>query len=315
MPFIIDSTTIFDRPVTTIGGCGTFSLGKTFDCGQAFRFDPVSADEAGALFPALTDFIQTWAHADMISGTAFGKTVLFLQNPRNPDTIAVINADREDCISRWIPYLALDVDYDAIDRFLMDALPEDEDRLVMERAVSFGRGIRILRQDPFEAVISFIISQNNNIPRIKKIIAALCESLGEETDVPRTYAFPTADAICQRGLAGLAPIRAGFRGKYILDAAEKIASGEVNLGEIERCADFNAALAMLQRINGIGPKVGSCALLFGFGRTEAFPVDVWMKKSLARHFPKRIDTAAFGQYAGIAQQYLFYYERYGGSQQ
>lgn len=313
MPFIIDSTNILDRPVTTIGGCGTFSLGKTFDCGQAFRFDPVSATESAELFPTLTDFIQTWDHADLISGTAFGKTVLFLQNPSDPDTVAVINADREECNSLWIPYLALDVDYNTIDRFLVDALPEAEDRLVMERAVSFGRGIRILRQDPFEAVISFIISQNNNIPRIKKIIAALCESLGEKTDLPHTYAFPTADAICQSGLTGLAPIRAGFRGKYILDAAEKIASGEVDLNEIGRCADFDTALAMLQKINGIGPKVGSCALLFGFGRTEAFPVDVWMKKSLERHFPKGLDIAAFGKYAGIAQQYLFYYERYGGA--
>lgn len=248
-----------------------------------------------------------------MGGTAFGKTVVFAQNPLIPDTVAVINAHESECASLWIPYLALDVDYEAIDRFLVGALSNEQDRRVMEHAVSFGRGIRILRQDPFEAVISFIISQNNNIPRIKKIIAALCESLGEETHIPHTYAFPTADAICQGGLAGLAPIRAGFRGKYILDAAEKIASGEVNLDEIMDCADFDTALAMLQKINGIGPKVGSCALLFGFGRTEAFPVDVWMKKSLARHFPKGIDTAAFGQYAGIAQQYLFYYERYGGT--
>ena len=87
----------------------------------------------------------------------------------------------------------------------------------------------------------------------------------------------------------------------------------MDLNEISRCADFDTALAMLQKINGIGPKVGSCALLFGFGRTEAFPVDVWMKKSLERHFPKGLDIAAFGKYAGIAQQYLFYYERYGGA--
>lgn len=294
-------------PVTVISGIGTFSLAKTFDCGQAFRFDPISFDELCALLP---DASEEWRNSTLIQGVAFGKGVVFMESPNKPDEITVINANEDECQRLWIPYLALDVDYDAIDRFLLSALPAEEDRLTMERAVTFGRGIRILRQDPFEAVISFIISQNNNIPRIKKIISALSETLGEPATLPGTYVFPTAEQICRGGLEGLAPIRAGFRGKYILDAAEKIASGEVDLSAVRDCEDFTKALAMLQEINGIGPKVGSCALLFGFGRTEAFPVDVWMKKSLATHFPKGLDIAAFGKYAGIAQQYLFYYERY-----
>ncbi len=298
--------------VTTIGGFGPFSLRKTFDCGQAFRFDPIPLDRLSSSIPDLSEMRSNWSDADIICGVAFGKAVIFVQSPHAPGEITVIGADESHCRDLWVPYLALDEDYTAIDRFLVTALPREEDRLVMERAVSFGKGIRILRQEPFEAIISFIISQNNNIPRIKKIISALSESLGEPSTLPNTYAFPTADAICRGGLSALAPIRAGFRGKYILDAAEKIASGEVDINAVQNCPDYDTALAMLQKINGIGPKVGSCALLFGFGRTEAFPVDVWMKKSLERHFPKGLDTAAFGKYAGIAQQYLFYYERYHG---
>lgn len=305
MPFIINSTEINGLPVTTIGGCGSFSVAKTFDCGQTFRFDPVSQDKVQTFFP---DSASVYA----VAGTALGKTVMFAENPLCPGEITVVNASPEDCLSRWIPYLALDADYDAIDLFLENALPAEESRAVMKNAVACGKGIRILRQDPWEAVISFIISQNNNIPRIKKIIAALCRKFGEEADFPGTYSFPTAEALCKAGLDGLSDIRAGFRAKYILDAAEKISSREVNPATIQACDDFDAALAMLTKISGIGPKVGSCALLFGFGRTEAFPIDVWMKKSLARHFPDGIDVTRFGKYAGIAQQYLFYYERYLG---
>ncbi|MBE6597983.1 MAG: DNA-3-methyladenine glycosylase 2 family protein [Ruminococcaceae bacterium] len=303
MPFIIDSSTINNIPVTQIGGCGSFSAAKTFDCGQSFRFDSLSTEDLHRLVP---DF-----SADpVIGGVAFGKYAAFAQNSADEGVLTVINATPEECLSCWIPYLSLDTDYDAIDKFLADSLTDEADRKVMTNAISCGRGIRILRQDPWEAVISFIISQNNNIPRIKKIIASLCRTLGRETAFPGTYAFPSAEAICSAGLDGLASLRAGFRGKYILDAAEKVLSGEVDLNAVGNCADYDTALSMLMKINGIGPKVGSCTLLFGFGRTEAFPVDVWMKRSLARHFPRGIDVSAFGKYAGIAQQYLFYGERY-----
>lgn len=305
MPFIINSTEINGLPVTTMGGCGSFSIAKTFDCGQTFRFDPVSQDELQTFFP---DSASVYA----VAGTALRKTVMFAESLLCPGEVTVVNASPEDCLSRWIPYLALDADYDAIDRSIENALPTEEYRTVMKNAAACGKGIRILRQDPWEAVISFIISQNNNIPRIKKIIAALCKKFGEETDFPGTYAFPSAETLCRAGIDGLADIRTGFRAKYIMDAAEKVSSGKVDLAAVQECSDFNTALAMLTKINGIGPKVGSCALLFGFGRTEAFPIDVWMKKSLARHFPDGIDVTRFGKYAGIAQQYLFYYERYQG---
>ncbi len=267
----------------TLGGCGNFSVAKTFDCGQAFRFDPVNA--------------TTYA------GTAFGRTVTFEQGDE-PGVIRIHGTTAEEAETIWIPYLSLDVDYDAIDRFLIDAMPNDRDRATMTAAVEAGRGIRILRQDPLEALISFIVSQNNNIPRIKKIIAALCDTYG------MNGRFPTAQALYEAGVAGLFALKTGFRAGYIHDAAKNILSGEVQPERILACDDYAVCDAELRKIRGVGPKVSACVLLYGFGKTEAFPVDVWIKKSLERHFPDGLDVKRFGKYAGIAQQYLFYYERY-----
>ncbi len=269
-------------PTVTIGGCGSFSVQKTFDCGQAFRFDPVND----------TTF----------AGTAFGCKIAVEQTL--PGVITLYNASREQFELRWRHYLALDEDYDAIDRFLIDAMPTEHDRSVMTAAVEAGCGIRILRQEPFEALISFIVSQNNNIPRIKKIIRALCDTYGENG------CFPTASALAEAGVDNLYALRTGFRAKYIHDAACRVASGEIDLGEILACGDYDICDRRLRTIHGVGPKVSACALLYGFGKTEAFPVDVWIKKSLERHFPDGFDVKRLGKYAGIAQQYLFYYERY-----
>ena len=269
-------------PCVTVGGCGSFSVQKTFDCGQAFRFDPVN----NATF----------------AGTAFGCKIAVEQAA--PGVITLYNVSREQFELRWRHYLALDEDYDAIDRLLIGAMPNERDRAVMTAAVEAGRGIRILRQEPFEALISFIVSQNNNIPRIKKIIRALCDTYGENGS------FPTAEALADAGVDNLYALQTGFRAKYIHDAACKIVSGEIDPGEILACEDYDACDRRLRTIHGVGPKVSACVLLYGFGKTEAFPVDVWIKKSLERHFPDGFDVKRLGKYAGIAQQYLFYYERY-----
>lgn len=282
MPYIIKEESEIPRVI--VGGCGSFSVAKTFDCGQAFRFEPVND----------TTF----------AGTAFGRLVAF--ENLGEGTIAIQGATAEDFDKIWRHYLALDEDYDAIDRFLIDAMPNKRDRAVMTAAVEAGRGIRILRQDPFETLISFIVSQNNNIPRIKKIIAALCQTYGVDGS------FPTAQALADAGEDALSALKIGYRAGYIHDAACKVASGEIRLDGILACDDYDTCAAELQKIRGIGPKVSACVLLFGFGKTEAFPVDVWMKKSLARHFPNGLDVKSLGKYAGIAQQYLFYYERYIG---
>ncbi len=292
-PYIIEEgCTALGEKFVKVGGCGNFSVLKTFDCGQAFRFDPINLQDYKAAF----------------SGVAFGKKVTFCED--TPDTngnrIVIIGSSANDFDSIWRHYLALDEDYDAIDKAIISAVPYGHDRDEMTAAVNCGAGIRILRQDSFECLISFIISQNNNIPRIKKIITALCEKYGENGN------FPTPSALVEAGEDGLFALRTGFRAGYIYDAASKVSSGEVNLAEVASCEDYNRCAEMLCKIKGVGPKVSACVLLFGFGKTEAFPIDVWMKRSLERHFPSGFDHTSLGKNAGIAQQYLFYYERWAG---
>ncbi len=293
-PYIIEEgRTPFGENYVKIGGCGNFSVEKTFDCGQAFRFGPV----------------EIAGYKSAFSGRALGHSVTFCEDEgefEDGTQITVIGSTAEEFDSIWRHYLALDEDYAAIDREIIEATPAGRDQDEMTAAVNCGSGIRILRQDSFECLISFIISQNNNIPRIKKIITALSEKYGEGGN------FPTAKALADAGVDGLFALRTGFRAGYIHDAALKVLSGEVNLDEIAACEDYERCTEMLCRIKGVGPKVSACVLLFGFSKTEAFPIDVWMKRSLERHFTPDFDPAVLGKNAGIAQQYLFYYERWAG---
>ncbi len=287
-PRITDEYSRGGVPCVRVEGCGNFSVHKTFDCGQAFRFDPSNGCD------------------DSFSGTAFGKRITFTD--LGGGIIEAENSTADEFSKVWMKYLSLDADYDEADRAIIDAMPNDRDRAEMTAAVNSGRGIRILRQEPFETLISFIISQNNNIPRIKKIIAAMCGMYGCGN------AFPTADALVDAGEDGIFALKTGFRAKYIYDAALKVKTGEIVLDDIAKCDDYGKCTEMLCSIKGVGPKVSSCVLLFGFGKTEAFPIDVWMKKSLALHFPNGFDPDSLGKYAGIAQQYMFYHERWINSQ-
>lgn len=270
-----------------IENTGNFSVEKTFDCGQCFRFDPIGEGAVRGIV---------------------GKSVVTVR--QLDGAVEVVGSDDE---AFWRHYLALDFDYDEIERTICSALENDRDRETVRRAVEFGAGIRILRQNPWETTVSFIISQNNNIPRIKKIIAALCELCGEELG-DGEYAFPTPEALAALGEEGIAETRCGFRAKYIYDAARRAVEGEFNPAAVAALADYEAADAYMRRISGVGPKVSACALLFGFGRLDAFPIDVWMKRLIANRFPDGLDHSRFGKYAGIAQQFLFYYERWHGGE-
>ncbi len=282
-PYIKDELQKNNKNCVVIGGLTDFSVHKIFDCGQAFRFDPDGSD-------------------DRFTGIAFGRKVTFEQLDNS--TIIIENSTADDYRNIWYSYLSLDVDYASINEEILAAMPNERDYNEMSAMVNSGRGIRILRQDPFEALISFIISQNNNIPRIKGIISAMCEKYGENGS------FPTVKAILDAGEDGIFKLKTGFRAGYIIDAAKKVESGEVDLDYIKSCDDYEKCAEMLCRIKGVGPKVSSCVLLFGFNKTEAFPIDVWMKRSLALHFPDGFDPKCLGKYAGIAQQYMFYHERW-----
>ena len=280
---------------------GNFDVGKTFDCGQCFRFDRVENSK----------------HEIEYSGVAYGRLVSFASDG---DTLYVYNSTAEEYESIWRHYLGLDTDYSAIDR---DLLLRCDSQAFFD-AVRLGRGIRILNQEPYEMIISAIITQNNNIPRIKQIVERLASICGEPVDVPdemRTHlsgrsslcAFPSAEALASLGVDGLFAAKTGFRAKYIYDATQRILSGEIEPSRLRELGSTAEGEELLCRIKGVGPKVAACILLFAAERYDAFPVDVWIKRAMSRYFPDvDFSPTLFGEYAGIAQQYLFYYERYLG---
>ncbi len=283
--------------IIRLDGLANFDISQIFDCGQCFRFDPVAGT----------------SHKSEFEGVAMGRYIRLCQDAL--DSVTVYNTTVEEFDALWKHYLALDADYGEIRRDIAEKFSEATGGCdkVMSAAMKHGQGIRILRQDPWEAVCSFIVSQNNNIPRIKKIIAAMCEAYGEPiyAEGKTYYSFPTPKALADAGETAIFGLRTGFRAKYIYDAACKAASGELDF-DVVSAASADEAAELLCKIKGVGPKVAACALLFGFGKTEAFPVDVWIKRVLEKYYPHGLDVSSLGKYAGIAQQYLFYYERYMG---
>lgn len=259
-----------------IKGLEHFDLANTLDCGQAFRW---SADEN-----------NIW------SGVAHG---IYLRLEKLGDgTIVLYDTNEQAFNNLWRDYFDLDRDYDTI----ISAVSGNE---ILKTASQFGKGIRVLNQEPWETLCSFIISQNNNIKRIKGIIKILCETFGDK--IENGYTFPTAQRIAKLSLEDLSVLRAGFRAKYILDAANKVSSGEINLSKLQDMP-VDDARAELMKIKGVGPKVADCALLFSHKHIDAFPKDVWIKRAMDVLFGGELPKEAV-PYAGIIQQYIFFYAR------
>lgn len=271
----------YENGVITVKGLKNYNIDQIFDCGQCFRFDK---DPDGS-----------W------SGAAYGKYITLSQKE---DTLTVKGITEADFERTFCDFLALRDDYGIIRRDIAEHFKNDD---TMQRAMAFGDGIRILRQEPWEAVCSFIISQNNNIPRIKKIIRELSRRYGKELS-PGIHAFPSAQALMDAGEDAIFACRTGFRAKYIYDAACRVASEACDLSAVFNMPTQDA-IEYLKSIKGIGLKVASCALLFGFHKTDAFPVDVWVKRMIDEYYDSSLDISSLGEYAGIAQQYLFYYIR------
>lgn len=252
--------------------CSCLDLKQTLFCGQCFRFTEIGNNT--------------------FEGIAGNKFVRLRQKKNGIE----IEADEAD-LPFWENYFDLSLDYDGIlKRFSLDKTLKCACR---------GRKIRVLRQLPFETLISFIISQNNNIKRITGIIDRLCESFGEQ--IEGGFAFPTPQRLAALTAEDLAPLRAGFRAKYIIDAAQKVNSGEVDFEKLRSLSDDEAREA-LKTIKGVGDKVADCVLLFGLYRLSAVPKDVWIKRINAFYYPDGYPDC-MGEYAGIAQQYLFDYAR------
>lgn len=181
-----------------------------------------------------------------------------------------------------------------------------EKDLYLTKALEFSKGIHILRQDPFEMIISFIISQNNNIPRIKKTIEKLCTALG--TKIPNTnyYAFPTCETLAT---ADLSSFGLGYRESYIKETTNTLLS--VDLGKLTTYST-NELFKFLISLKGVGPKVANCILLFGFGRYSVFPVDTWILKIFNETDGVKLTQTLenkYGEYSGFVQQWLYYYKR------
>ncbi len=257
---------------------GELSPYKTFECGQCFRWN---ADENGGYV-----------------GVASGRAARVFTR----GGMAVIECDEAD-IGFWREYLDMDTDYVKARESVM--LGE-----YLTECAEYGRGIRILRQDKWEALCSFIISQCNNIPRIKSIVEKLCAMFGEAMETPWgvKYSFPTASRVALLEEPELAPLRSGYRAAYIINAARAVASGDIDL-EYAATLDGNDARKYLKSLNGVGDKVANCAVLFGLHRMDAFPVDVWIKRALKENLPAGFDPATLGDYAGLAQQYMFFHAR------
>ena len=254
-----------------------FDLNETFNCGQCFRWNEKSEN----------DFI----------GVAKDKVLEIIKNENN---IILKDVSEKEFKEIWFNYFDLGLDYDIPKKQLSKLHP------ILKKASEFAPGIRILQQEPWEALCSFIISQNNNIPRIKGIVERLCANFGKRIKA-NYFTFPKAEVIANLTEDDLLCIRSGFRAKYILDAARKVSSNEINLSGIKEMP-ISEARAELMKIKGVGPKVADCALLYGLHMLEAFPIDTWMSKAMKEFFPD-LTREDFGEYAGIAQQYVFHYIR------
>ncbi len=272
-----------------IDGITDFDAVHTFDCGQCFRWE-MEADGS-------------------YTGVAHGRVV----NISNTDnSITISNTTAEDVENIWLDYLDLKRDYAAIKKSF------DGD-VNLKSAMEFGYGIKILHQEVFECLVSFIISTQNGIPRIKKIVAKLCEMYGNavEYNGKTYYAFPTPAQLEGITEKDLEPLKAGYRAKYIVDCVNKVASGEIDLYNLSS-GDTATARNELLKICGVGPKVADCVLLFSMCKYDAFPIDVWVKRIMGQLYLDENSTVDeiqkyaaenFGGFAGMAQQYLFYYAR------
>ena len=265
-----------------------FNLDNIFDCGQCFRWNKTS--DGG--------------YIGVVGSRA-------LKITQSDNTITLFDTTRTDFDDFWFNYFDFNTDYSKIKQ----TLSKDS---VLKTATKFGQGIRILNQDLWECVVSFIISASNNIPRIKKIINSLCELYGDEISYMGNtyYSFPTPERINSLGIDDLSQIKAGFRDKYIISASQFFCESFNN--EYFKDLDYNQAKKELMRINGIGNKVADCILLFSLAKRNSFPVDVWVKR-VVEHFYfdeaqpieaiQAFSKEKFGELGGYAQQYLFIYAK------
>ena len=275
-----------------------FSLDKICDSGQCFRMKKLGD-----------------GHFSMVAGDQYLEMY-------QKDGVVDFCCSQEEFICYWVLYFDLDTDYEA---YMNAANPRDK---YLGAAIKAGDGIRILRQDLWEMIVTFLISQQNNIKRIRKCIETICRKYGERkisSAGVEYYAFPTVEALSQATEEELRECGLGYRAKYIHLLCQDALEGSLNL-DLLSSQNYKEAIDYLTSFYGIGKKVANCVCLFGLHHIDAFPVDTWIQKILMEHYfdekkyrriPKsqlfdRIIEDSFGcypGYAGVMQQYIFNYER------
>ena len=275
-----------------IKGVRNFELNHIFDCGQCFRWI------------RNTD--------DSYTGIAYGKVI---ELSKDGDNVIIENTNEIDFQKIWVNYFDLYRDYDQVKEILYKDT-------ALQEAIKFGNGIRILNQEPFETLISFIISSNNMIPRIKGSIMKISEKWGEEIVYKgnKFYTFPKPQDLKNATIEDLKQCGTGFRAKYLYNTIQEILKCIDLTYDLENIAASKEddCYKSLQNFMGVGPKVADCIMLFSMGKSSSFPVDVWVKRAMSYFYDvpgnsfKQVRSFAqdkFGELSGFAQQYLFYYVR------
>ncbi len=274
--------------IVKITEADSFNIQEILECGQCFRFNKTGENKYRII--------------------ALNKV---LDIEQNGETIFLSPCTEEEFKELWFNYFDLGTDYAEIKKII------SKDDPIMQKAVEYAGGIRLLNQEPFETLISFIISQNNNIPRIKGIISRLSKAYGNAYNDEDSF-FPDLAALIPVCSDDYMAIGTGFRAKYLCDCVEKLKNNEIDLHSLYNMP-AEAAKKELLKIKGVGPKVADCVLLFSLGKRDMYPVDVWVKrvtellyfdgKDIPKEEISRFAAEKWGKYAGFAQQYLFYYAR------
>lgn len=256
---------------TRLCGHTPFNVGLTLDCGQAFRWEKTGENT--------------------YKGIAYKKELTIRDDG---DSLLFLGVNEDEIKEIWTDYFDLNTDHDGIIKRLSG------DKFISDAVNRFG-GIHILRQEPWETLCSFIISACNNIPRIKGIVNRLSEALGERTG--EGFSFPDAKTVAGLSEEELSFLRAGYRVPYILDAARRVAEGEIDFDAIRKMSEEDARKELM-KIKGVGRKVADCTLLFSLGFTDCYPVDRHIERATKELYPEGLPEF-FSPHRGLAQQYIF----------
>lgn len=283
------SSVIYKDNYVVLEGVKNFNIKQVVECGQCFRWKKVTD----------SNYI----------GVAYGRVIEVVQEG---DKIQILNTTEEDFNNIWQEYFDFDRDYSEV----KDKLIDDE---LLKKSMEFGYGVRVLNQEPFEILISFIISARNSIPVISKTINNISKKYGTKLQYKGEdyYTFPTIEQLSIATEDDIRETGASFRSKYIVDTVRRLKDGELSLEEIMALND-DECHTKLQEFKGVGAKVADCVMLFSMKKTSAFPVDVWVKRAMIYFYDAKDSSLnkirifardRFGELSGFAQQYLFYYAR------